>query len=181
MKSINKELFIKNIDRMINDSNKGPSGFWYDTEDCCVNPEIFSEIKQGIKEHRLVNLEHDICMWNRDIMYYDDEGKCHLYYFDLIGKCVVDIDVIQCDVNGATLLMNDRMEHETAPLINHFKEGNRESYVYMQTSGYNNIYGRLFEKNISSNGWHTFSDIMFNMDYYDLLSIMIDLESLIYY
>lgn len=40
MKTINKELFIKNIDIMINNSSKGASGFWYDTEDFCGNPEV---------------------------------------------------------------------------------------------------------------------------------------------
>lgn len=114
------------------------------------------------------------------IAYYDDEGKYRLYYFDSVGKCVVDIDAIQCDVNGATILMNDRMSREKAPLINHFKEGNKENYVYMKANGYNEIYGRLFEKNISTNGWYTFCDLMFNMDYYDLLTVLLKLESLIY-
>lgn len=114
------------------------------------------------------------------VEYYDDEGKGHFYYFDSIGKCVVDIDVIQCDVNGATIMMNDRMERETAPLINHFKDGNKENYVYMQKNGYNKIYGRVFERNISTNGWYTFCDIMFDMDYYDLLDVLLKLERLYY-
>ena len=85
MKSINKELFIKNIDRMINNSNKGASGLWYDTEDCCGNPEVFSEIKQGIKNHRSVNLEHDVCMWNRDIMYGNKSGNIQSGCFHCCG------------------------------------------------------------------------------------------------
>ena len=60
MKTINKELFIKNIDIMINNSSKGASGFWYDTEDFCGNPEVFIVIKKVLKEHNSVNLEHDI-------------------------------------------------------------------------------------------------------------------------
>ena len=85
MKSINKELFIKNIDRMINNSDKGASGFWYDTEDCCGNPEVFSEIKQGIKNHRSVDLEHDVCMWNRDIMYGNKSGNIQSGCFHCCG------------------------------------------------------------------------------------------------
>ena len=49
MKTINKELFIKNIDIMINNSSKGASGFWYDTEDCCGNPEVLLQLRKDLK------------------------------------------------------------------------------------------------------------------------------------
>ncbi len=85
MKTINKELFIKNIDIMINNSSKGASGFWYDTEDCCGNPEVFIAIKKGLKEHKSVNLEHDICPWNRDVMYGNKYGSIQSGCFHSCG------------------------------------------------------------------------------------------------
>lgn len=114
------------------------------------------------------------------IEYYDDEGKGHFYYFDSTGKCVVDIDMLQCDINGANALMNERMQRETAKLISHFKEEPKENYIFMSANSYSSIYGRLLERNISTDGWYTFCDLMFDMDYYDLLTVWSDLEKLIY-
>lgn len=85
MKQVNKELFIKNIDKMINNSDKGASGFWTDTEDCCGNPEIFSEIKNALKEHKSVYLEYDICPWNRDVMYGSKDGHIQSGCFHCCG------------------------------------------------------------------------------------------------
>lgn len=85
MKKVNKELFIKNIDIMINNSKKGASGFWVDSEDCCGNPDIFPEIKKAQKEHRMFSLEKDVCPWNRDIMYGSKDGNIQSGCFHSCG------------------------------------------------------------------------------------------------
>lgn len=112
------------------------------------------------------------------VQYYDEEGKGHFYYFDSNGKCIADIEIIQCDINGATLIMNDRIARETTPLTNHSVDGNKESYVYIQRGAHKKIYGRLLERTASTNVWSTICDVMFDMEYNDLLNVLAQLKPL---
>ena len=85
MKKFDKTLFISYIDKMIDNVEKGPSGFWYDTEDCCGNPEIFDEIKKGIEKFKSVTLAHDICPWDRNVMYGRESGRVNSGCFHHCG------------------------------------------------------------------------------------------------
>ena len=140
-------------------------------------------IKVGdMMQNALVNLHnHSVAYtipFTNCAQYYDEDGKNHFYYFDSAGKCIADIEVIQCDINGANNIMHDRMKRETTPLIDHSVDGNKETYVYMQRGARKKIYGRYFERSISTNGWPIFCDAMFDMEYNDLLNVISQLRPL---
>ena len=113
------------------------------------------------------------------VEYYDEEGKCHFYYFDTNGKCIADIEVIECDINGVSFIMNDRMSRENTPLTDHITDGNKESYLNMQRSANKKIYGRLLEKTVNTISWSTFRDVMFDMEYNALKDLLLKLEPFI--
>lgn len=72
-----KEATVELIDVMIQNVDKGPSGFW--TEDCegCGNPAIFPEFEEGLKHGKLISKEHYLCPWNTAILYGSKHGNIH--------------------------------------------------------------------------------------------------------
>lgn len=72
-----KEATVELIDVMIQNVDKGPSGFW--TEDCegCGNPAIFPEFEEGLKHGKLISKEHYLCPWNTAILYGSKHGDIH--------------------------------------------------------------------------------------------------------
>ena len=113
------------------------------------------------------------------VEYYDEESICHFYYFDTNGKCIANIEVIECDINGVSFIMNDRMSRENTPHTDHIADGNKESYLYMQISANKKIYGRLLEKTVNTISWSTFRDVMFDMEYNALKDLLLKLEPFI--
>lgn len=59
----------ESIDAMIQNAEKGPSGFWVEDQEGCGNPEIFPEFAEGLKNGKLVTKEHFYCPWNRTVLY----------------------------------------------------------------------------------------------------------------
>lgn len=58
---------------MIQNADKGPSGFWVEDHEGCGNPKIFPEFMEGLKRGSLVQKEHMLCPWNTAVLY----GKGH--------------------------------------------------------------------------------------------------------
>ncbi len=65
------------IDTMIENADKGPSGFWVEDREGCGNPKIFPEFAEGLKHGGLVQKEHYLCPWNTAIMYGEGRGNIH--------------------------------------------------------------------------------------------------------
>ena len=49
-----KKATVEALDVMIQNVEKGPSGFWVDDHEGCGNPKIFPEFEEGLKRGRLV-------------------------------------------------------------------------------------------------------------------------------
>ena len=66
---VNRKLELKKetadyIDIMIQQAEKGPSGFWTEDYEGCGNPKIFPEFNEGLKHGRLIQKKHFLCPWN---------------------------------------------------------------------------------------------------------------------
>lgn len=61
------------LETMIQNADKGPSGFWVEDHEGCGNPKIFPEFMEGLKRGSLVQKEHMLCPWNTAVLY----GKGH--------------------------------------------------------------------------------------------------------
>ena len=70
-----KEATVAMIDAMIQNADKGPSGFWTDDYEGCGNPQIFPEFDEGLKHGKLVQKEHYLCPWNTAILYGNKHGN----------------------------------------------------------------------------------------------------------
>lgn len=70
-----KEATVAMIDAMIQNADKGPSGFWTDDYEGCGNPQIFPEFDEGLKHGKLVQKEHYLCPWNTAILYGSKRGN----------------------------------------------------------------------------------------------------------
>lgn len=66
---------LKLIDVMIENADKGPSGFWTEDYEGCGNPKIFPEFKEGLQHGKLIQKNHYLCPWNTAIMYGDGHGN----------------------------------------------------------------------------------------------------------
>lgn len=83
-----KNATVKALDVMIQQVEKGPSGFWVEDHEGCGNPEIFPEFKEGLKRGRLVQKEHYLCPWNTTVLYGVGHGNINTgcYYSCSIDK-----------------------------------------------------------------------------------------------
>ena len=70
-----KEATVELIDVMIQNADKGPSGFWTDDYEGCGNPKIFPEFEEGLKHGKSVSKEHYLCPWNTAILYGSKHGN----------------------------------------------------------------------------------------------------------
>lgn len=70
-----KNETLKLIDVMIENADKGPSGFWTEDYEGCGNPKIFPEFKEGLQHGKLIQKNHYLCPWNTAIMYGDGHGN----------------------------------------------------------------------------------------------------------
>lgn len=66
---------VESLDIMIQNSDKGPSGFWVEDHEGCGNPLVFPEFDEGLKQGRLVQKEHYLCPWNTAVMYGAGHGN----------------------------------------------------------------------------------------------------------
>ena len=74
-KKTTKEATVELIDVMIQNADKGPSGFWTDDYEGCGNPKIFPEFEEGLKHGKSVSKEHYLCPWNTAILYGSKHGN----------------------------------------------------------------------------------------------------------
>lgn len=70
-----KNETLKLIDVMIENADKGPSGFWTEDYEGYGNPKIFPEFKEGLQHGKLIQKNHYLCPWNTAIMYGDGHGN----------------------------------------------------------------------------------------------------------
>lgn len=70
-----KKATVEMLDVMIEQADKGPSGFWTDDYEGCGNPRLFPEFNEGLKRGRPVQKAHFLCPWNTAIMYGDGHGN----------------------------------------------------------------------------------------------------------
>ncbi|MDD6094921.1 MAG: hypothetical protein PUC29_04165 [Clostridia bacterium] len=76
MKNTNKkQQMLSILETMIQNAEKGPSGFWVDDHEGCGNPDIFPEFKEGLKRGSLVQKEHYLCPWNTAVLYGNGHGN----------------------------------------------------------------------------------------------------------
>lgn len=68
-----KNETLRILETMIQNADKGPSGFWVEDHEGCGNPKIFPEFMEGLKRGSLVQKEHMLCPWNTAVLY----GKGH--------------------------------------------------------------------------------------------------------
>ncbi len=82
-----KRNTIRLVRVMLNNVDKGVSGFWTDDYEGCGNPDIFPEFEEGLKHGKYVHKDHGICPWNKAVMYGDGNGNIHTgcYY-----SCSID-------------------------------------------------------------------------------------------
>ena len=71
---VNRKLELKKetadyIDIMIQQAEKGPSGFWTEDYEGCGNPKIFPEFNEGLKHGRLIQKKHFLCPWNTAVLF----------------------------------------------------------------------------------------------------------------
>ena len=83
-----KKAMIESLEVMIQQADKGPSGFWTDDYEGCGNPKIFPEFEDGLKRGRLVQKEHYLCPWNTAVLYGKGHGNIQsgCYYSCSINK-----------------------------------------------------------------------------------------------
>lgn len=74
-KKAKKEATVELIDIMIQNADKGPSGFWTDDFEGCGNPIIFPEFEEGLKHGKSVHKDHYLCPWNTAILYGSKHGS----------------------------------------------------------------------------------------------------------
>lgn len=70
-----KKETLSILETMIQNADKGPSGFWVDDHEGCGNPEIFPEFKEALKRGSLVQKEHMLCPWNTAVLYGEGYGN----------------------------------------------------------------------------------------------------------
>ena len=70
-----KNETLKLLDIMIENADKGPSGFWTEDFEGCGNPKIFPEFESGLKGGRLVQKSHYLCPWNTAILFGNGRGN----------------------------------------------------------------------------------------------------------
>lgn len=70
-----KKATVETLDRMIQCTDQGPSGFWVEDHEGCGNPKIFPEFEEGLKRGRLVQKEHYLCPWNTAVLYGKGYGN----------------------------------------------------------------------------------------------------------
>ena len=63
-----KKATVEALDVMIQQVEKGPSGFWVEDYEGCGNPKIFPEFEEGLKKGRLIQKEHYMCPWNTAVL-----------------------------------------------------------------------------------------------------------------
>ena len=68
-----KNETLRILETMIQNADKGPSGFWVEDHEGCGNPKIFPEFMEGLKRGSLVQKEHMLCPCNTAVLY----GKGH--------------------------------------------------------------------------------------------------------
>ena len=90
-----KESTIQMIDVMIQNVDKGPSGFWTDDFEGCGNPQIFPEFDEGLKLGKTVQKEHYLCPWNTAILYGSKHGNIQTGCYH------------SCSINDAKYLSKD--------------------------------------------------------------------------
>ena len=77
---VNRKLELKKetadyIDIMIQQAEKGPSGFWTEDYEGCGNPKIFPEFNEGLKHGRLIQKKHFLCPWNTAVLFANGRGN----------------------------------------------------------------------------------------------------------
>lgn len=70
-----KKETIELLEIMIQQTDKGPSGFWVDDYEGCGNPNIFPEFRDGLRHGKLVQKEHYLCPWNTAILFGNGHGN----------------------------------------------------------------------------------------------------------
>ena len=70
-----KNETLKLLDTMIENADKGPSGFWTEDFEGCGNPKIFPEFEEGLKKGRLIQKPHYLCPWNTAILFGNGRGN----------------------------------------------------------------------------------------------------------
>lgn len=70
-----KNETLKLLDTMIENADKGPSGFWTEDFEGCGNPKIFPEFEEGLKRGRLIQKPHYLCPWNTAILFGNGRGN----------------------------------------------------------------------------------------------------------
>jgi len=70
-----KQQTLSTLETMIQNAEKGPSGFWVEDHEGCGNPDIFPEFKEGLKRGGLVQKEHYLCPWNTAVLYGNGHGN----------------------------------------------------------------------------------------------------------
>lgn len=93
-----KKETVEAIDKMIEYSDKGPSGFWTEDYEGCGNPEIFPEFDEGLKHGKLVQKKHTICPWNQYVLYGNARGEN-------ISRCYY-----HCAINDARFLSASQIQ-----------------------------------------------------------------------
>lgn len=74
-KNEKKKETIELLEIMIQQSDKGPSGFWAEDYEGCGNPEIFPEFNDGLKQGKIVRKEHYLCPWNTAVLFGNGHGN----------------------------------------------------------------------------------------------------------
>lgn len=83
---------------MIQNADKGPSGFWVEDHEGCGNPKIFPEFMEGLKRGSLVQKEHMLCPWNTAVLYGNGHGN-------IVTGCYYS-----CSINKAKYLSPDMVK-----------------------------------------------------------------------
>ena len=93
-----KNETLKLLDTMIENADKGPSGFWTEDFEGCDNPKIFPEFEEGLKGGRLIQKPHYLCPWNTAILFGNGRGN-------IITGCYHS-----CSIDDAKYLSEDMLK-----------------------------------------------------------------------
>ena len=83
---------------MIENADKGSSGFWTEDFEGCGNPKIFPEFEEGLKKGRLIQKPHYLCPWNTAILFGNGRGN-------IITGCYHS-----CSIDDAKYLSEDMLK-----------------------------------------------------------------------
>lgn len=137
-KQANKEAMIATLDAMIDNSDKGPSGFWVDDYEGCGNPVFFPEFQERLKRGRLVQKEHYLCPWNTAVMYGNGHGNVQTgcYYSCSIEKAkyLSGKELKDVLVRFKRNLQNGRYDNlsELSPLLTNDEAKRIENRIHME-------------------------------------------------